>query len=79
MRGYSIDDEEKKKALGAWAAVRAHSGVPVAAMSISGPAFRMTKERIPEVGQALTQAASDLSAELGYHAAPLELIRSASG
>jgi DNA-binding IclR family transcriptional regulator len=47
-------------------------------MSISGPAFRMTKERIPEVGQALLQAASDLSAELGYQGLPLEAMRRAA-
>jgi len=47
-------------------------------MSISGPAFRMTKERIPEVGRVLLQAAGDLSVELGYQAAPAELIRGAA-
>jgi len=38
------------------AVVHAHSRKLSAAMSISGPAFRMTKERIPEVAQALMQA-----------------------
>jgi DNA-binding IclR family transcriptional regulator len=80
MRGYSIDDEEREEGL--WcvgAAVRSHSGMPVAAISISGPAFRMTKERIPEIGKVLTRAANELSAELGYQSVPLELIRSAVG
>lgn len=75
-RGYAIDDEEKEEGLRCvGAAVHAHSGKLVAAMSISGPAFRMTKERIPEVGRALLQAASDLSADLGYQATPAELVR----
>jgi len=79
-RGYAIDDEEKEEGLRCvGAAVRSHSGMPVAAMSISGPAFRMTRERVPEVGRALTQAARELSAELGYQAAPTELVRSATG
>lgn len=75
-RGYAIDDEEKEEGLRCvGSAVRAHSGNLVAAMSISGPAFRMTKEQIPEVGRALLQAAGDLSVELGYQAIPAELIR----
>jgi len=78
-RGYAIDDEEKEEGLRCvGSAVRSHSGKLVAAMSISGPAFRMTKERIPEVGRVLLQAAGDLSVELGYQAAPAELIRGAA-
>ena len=78
-RGYAIDDEEKEEGLRCvGTAVRSHSGMPVAAMSISGPAFRMTRERVPEVGRALTQAASELSAELGYQAETAELARGAA-
>jgi DNA-binding IclR family transcriptional regulator len=47
-------------------------------MSVSGPAFRMTKARVPEIGRALTEAASKLSAELGYQAAAEELVQSAA-
>jgi len=75
-RGYAIDDEEKEEGLRCvGAVVRTHSRKLSAAMSISGPAFRMTKERIPEVGQALMQAAGDLSAELGYQELPMEALR----
>jgi IclR family transcriptional regulator, KDG regulon repressor len=78
-RGYAIDDEEKEEGLRCVsAAVRGHSGKLFAAMSISGPAFRMTKERIPEIGQAVMQAANELSAELGYEGAPLEVVRRAA-
>lgn len=77
-RGYAIDDEEKEEGLRCvGAVVRTHSRKLSAAMSISGPAFRMTKERIPEVGQALMQAAGDLSAELGYQELPMEALRHA--
>src|SRR5882762_8269255 len=49
-RGYAIDDEEKEEGLRCVsAAVRGHSGKLFAAMSVSGPAFRMSKERIPEI------------------------------
>jgi DNA-binding IclR family transcriptional regulator len=75
-RGFAIDDEEKEEGLRCvGAAVHAHSGKLVAAMSISGPAFRMTRERVPEVGRTLMQAARELSAELGYQATPAELLR----
>lgn len=78
-RGYAIDDEEKEEGLRCvGAVVRAHSRKLSAAMSISGPAFRMTKERIPEVGQALMQAAGDLSRELGYRELPVEALRRAA-
>ena len=79
-QGYAIDDREKEEGLRCvGAAGRSHSGMPVAAKSVSGPAFRMTLERVPEVGRALTQAASELSAELGYQAASTEFVRSAAG
>jgi IclR family acetate operon transcriptional repressor len=79
-RGYAIDDEEKEVGLRCVsAAVRGHSGKLFAAMSVSGPAFRVTKERIPEIGQAVMHAANELSAELGYQGAPLEVARKAAG
>jgi DNA-binding IclR family transcriptional regulator len=79
-RGYAIDDEEKEEGLRCvGAAVRSHSGKLAAAMSISGPAFRMTKERVPKIGRAVMQAANELSAELGYEGATLEVVRKAVG
>src|SRR6267142_1797920 len=79
-RGYAIDDEEKEQGLRCVsAAVRGHSGKLFAAMSVSGPAFRITKERIPGVGQAVMRAANELSAELGYQGASLEVARRAAG
>src|SRR5258706_387623 len=79
-RGYAIDDEEKEQGLRCVsAAVRGHSGKLFAAMSVSGPAFRITKERIPGVGQAVMRAANELSAELGFQGAPLEVARRAAG
>jgi DNA-binding IclR family transcriptional regulator len=78
-RGYAIDDEEKEEGLRCiGAAVRSHSGKLAAAMSVSGPAFRMTKERLPEIGRALMEAAGKLSAELGYQTASAELVQSAA-
>ncbi len=73
-RGYAIDNEEKEQGLRCIsAAVRGHSGKLFAAISVSGPAFRITKGRIPEIGHVVMRAANDLSVEFGYPAAPLEL------
>jgi hypothetical protein len=38
----------------------------------------MTRERIPEIGQALMEAADNLSAELGYQGLPLEGLKAAA-
>jgi DNA-binding IclR family transcriptional regulator len=79
-RGYAIDNEEKEEGLRCVsAAVRGHSGKLFAAMSVSGPAFRMSKERIPEVGQAVMRAANELSEELGYEGGPLKMARGTAG
>src|SRR5260370_25832865 len=78
-RGYAIDDEEKEEGLRCVSAVvRGHSGQLFAAMSVSGPAFRLTKERIPTIGEGVMKAANELSAGLGYKATPLKVVRRAA-
>ena len=67
QRGYAMDDEEIEEGLRCVGApVMDHSGRVVAAMSIAGPAFRLTDDRIPAVARSVIQAASELSVELGY-------------
>jgi IclR family transcriptional regulator, KDG regulon repressor len=67
QRGYALDDEEIEEGLRCVGApVMDHSGRVVAAMSIAGPAFRLTEDRIPAVARSVIQAASELSVELGY-------------
>jgi DNA-binding IclR family transcriptional regulator len=79
-RGYAIDNEEKEQGLRCVSApVRGHSGKMFAALSVSGPAFRVTRERIPEIAKAVMRIANELSAELGYQAAPIEFVQSAIG
>jgi DNA-binding IclR family transcriptional regulator len=46
--------------------VRNFSGEPVAAISISGPAFRVTPEKVPALAAAVMAAAHGLSRELGF-------------
>src|SRR5215510_4971568 len=67
QRGYAIDDEELEEGLRCIGApVMDYSGGVVAAISIAGPTFRLTEERIPMVARSVIHAASELSAELGY-------------
>src|SRR5262245_19257045 len=67
LRGYAMDDEEFEEGLKCIGApVMDYTGKVVAAVSVAGPAFRLTEERITAVVRSTIRAASDLSAELGY-------------
>jgi IclR family acetate operon transcriptional repressor len=73
QRGYAMDDEEIEEGLRCVGApVIDHSGRVVAAISIAGPAFRLTEDRIPAVARSVIRAASELSVELGYKETPPE-------
>jgi DNA-binding IclR family transcriptional regulator len=68
-RGYAIDNEENEEGVRcAGAAVLDYSGRPVAAISVSGPAFNITKEKIAVVTGPVVAAARMLSAQLGFRA-----------
>jgi IclR family transcriptional regulator, KDG regulon repressor len=74
-RGYSVDNEEIEEGVRCvGCVVRNFSGEPVAAISISGPAFRLTPKKVPVVAIAVMAAANGLSEDLGFKEA-----RSASG
>jgi IclR family acetate operon transcriptional repressor len=66
-RGYAVDNQEHDEEVRCVAApVRDHTGEVTAALSLSGPATRVTKERLPELGKLVTTICSQLSATLGY-------------
>ena len=66
-RGYSVDNEEIEEGVRCvGCVVRNFSGEPVAAISISGPAFRVTPEKVPALAAAVMAAAHGLSRELGF-------------
>jgi len=66
-RGYAVDNEEIEEGVRCvGCVVRNFSGEPVAAVSISGPAFRLTQEKVPILATAVMTAAHDLSRELGF-------------
>lgn len=66
-RGYAIDDEEHEEGVRCVAVVvRDYSQRPVAAISVSGPTFRVTPEKVPIIAKAVVQAAHGLSLDMGY-------------
>ena len=66
-RGYAIDNEEGEEGLRCIGApVRNYTGEVIASISIAGPVFRVQKGRVPTLARAVTKAAADLSADLGY-------------
>lgn len=65
--GYASTFEEYEVGLNAVAvAVRDHTGGVVAAVSVSGPAFRLAPGRVREVSAALQVAGSQISRRMGY-------------
>ena len=64
--GYGLDDQEYTLGLRCvGAAVYNHDGEAIAALSVSGPTIRVTRERVAELGALVRRAAEGLSAELG--------------
>jgi IclR family acetate operon transcriptional repressor len=67
VRGYSIDDCENEadvRCVGA--AVLDRHGAPVAAISVAGPAWRVTRERADALGPVVAGAAAVISRRLGH-------------
>jgi IclR family acetate operon transcriptional repressor len=66
-RGYAQTLEELEEGLNAVAApIRQVDGEVVAALSVSGPAFRMRPMDLPRVGRLTMEAAASISRRLGY-------------
>lgn len=70
-RGYAVDNEEIEEGLRCVGApIRNYTGRVVAAMSIAGPVFRVTNERLPALARAVVAASRDLSRDIGYRPEP---------
>jgi IclR family acetate operon transcriptional repressor len=66
-RGYAQTLEELEEGLNAVAApIRQADGRVVAALSVSGPAFRLRAVDLPRVGRLATESADTISRRLGY-------------
>jgi DNA-binding IclR family transcriptional regulator len=67
--GYAIDDEEREDGLRCIGApVFSSSGDVVAAVSIAGPVFRITRDRTSALAAAVVKAAESISSSLGFQA-----------
>ncbi|MER7864232.1 IclR family transcriptional regulator [Amycolatopsis japonica] len=67
--GYAACFEELELGMHAVAVpVHGPGGDVVAAMSASGPSYRLSKQRVRQIVRPLTEASADLSAQLGYFA-----------
>lgn len=65
--GYAVDDEEREQGLRCIGApVWNSSGEVIAAVSIAGPVFRITRDRTASLAAAVGKAAGRISAALGY-------------
>jgi len=66
-RGYAVTDEELEPGLIAVATpIRGYDGAVVAALSVSGPTNRMTRDGVPAIAGYCAEEAAALSAVLGY-------------
>jgi DNA-binding IclR family transcriptional regulator len=69
--GYAVDDEEHEEGvICVGAPVWDFGHHPIAAISVSGPAFRMTPEKLPVVAQSVLALANALSKQIGMRAVP---------
>ena len=68
-QGYAVDNEEYDREVCCVAApVFGSTGRAVGALSISGPAFRMSSDRVEnELAPLILQSCTDLSKHLGFH------------
>lgn len=67
FEGYAMDNIEHEEGIRCIAApVHDRNGKVVAAISISGPIFYITEERLPELKETILRISRDISAQLGY-------------
>jgi DNA-binding IclR family transcriptional regulator len=66
-RGYAVDDEELEEGLRCIAVpVLDAQRLPVAAVSVSGPSFRVTAQKLPAIANHLLQCVRGISSDMGF-------------
>ena len=69
-RGYAVDDEELEEGLRCIAVPLLDADrQPVAAVSVSGPSFRVTAQKLPAIANHLLQCVRGISTDMGYTSA----------
>jgi IclR family acetate operon transcriptional repressor len=67
QQGYAMAQEELEVGLSAVAApIWNHEGEVVAAVSVSGPSFRLSSEKMSELAELTRRTANEISHQLGY-------------
>jgi DNA-binding IclR family transcriptional regulator len=75
-RGYGVTESELEAGLSAVSApVHGPDGQVIAALSASGPSYRLSSELLPAVAGRVAAAAADISRRLGYRAPALPVSR----
>jgi IclR family transcriptional regulator, KDG regulon repressor len=68
-RGYAIAEQEYEEAINAVAApIFDADKQPIASVAIVGPSFRLTKDRLPTLGESLRKITLEISNEIGLTA-----------
>ena len=69
-RGYAVDDEELEEGLRCIAVPLLDAQrQPVAAVSVSGPSFRVTAQKLPSIANHLLQCVRGISMDMGFTSA----------
>jgi IclR family acetate operon transcriptional repressor len=70
--GFAISEQEYEDAINAVAApIFDLGGQPIASIAVAGPAYRLTRERMIEIGPVVIATARDITREIGMTAVPL--------
>jgi DNA-binding IclR family transcriptional regulator len=78
VRGWAIAIDEMEVGLTAVASpILDAQGEVIGSISVSGPTFRLGARRVPELAAAVTVAAADVSARMGWH--PQVVVREPAG
>lgn len=76
-RGFAISVQEYEKDINAVAApILDVKGCPVAVIAIVGPSYRMSQDRMINLGQLICETAETIAREVGLAALPLILPKS---
>jgi DNA-binding IclR family transcriptional regulator len=68
-RGYAISEQEYEEEINAVAApIFDRDKNPIASIAIVGPSFRLSKSRLPALGESLRQLTQVISSEVGIAA-----------
>jgi IclR family KDG regulon transcriptional repressor len=65
-QGFAISEQEYEEGINAVAApVIGRNGMPIASVSVAGPAYRLTYDKIMEIGTSVRLTADEISREIG--------------